>query len=812
MSAVATGAENTPSLQTDFYIIKAEWIRLKRPSYFLTMFDSTQEYVSVSKAMPGRPVKIRVSTRNYHLCSSLTISVFEEGTENTIQEFTVRHSGVGTAFVSEEIEIRPEWIGKKLKIKVVSNAVQREVIGKELEIVPLEFEEVRIKVVDCRTGEFLKNKLVSKIQFKKNNAVIAEESFKRNEAKVEYTTSDFYNVSTKVLKRLKPAITQTEINDNQYTSDWMTHYNDYWNVRTKSGFSNLTQGNPPAIMAKNIIEHYNAHRSTDDAGILKIFIPLPLLDENEIKIEVGFFDFPVVLEALKKDGRSVVRRTRDQHNQKTGFSIVWEGKLRNDGTRDKSTQDTDWGKKFGWMIKNVSQSSEFKVSEEMVVKDDKNDFIYLNGDILSCFYKERNAHFVLLAMQWCQPIWDDVADPDSARSQRSNEKVYVNKKDSNGRWVSGLCMHITSMHTDNSVSSGSFYGFFSNSPGADPRNRKHQGVDLYSGPSGDLPAFAVHGGKLTAREGGDYGYRGNLALGKNGGNPTFHYAHLRAAVTAKDWVMAGEIIQKSGRTTSSSTFFDAKYPSHLHFELINSNGAKVEFKEITTANPPAGAVYTKPTGDNAFLFQGNDYPLILPCQCHYGNSRTVSQCRFSNTDIIKTCFSVLQYPYTNNLLMSRISRLTSSELNNATGLIRFICPHILGTSANKKAQLQAKVKFIHVNHDRFNPSIFVLENGSETSTLNTFFSATLKIDGKLNDADSKKPIRQLVKAYYYCKNGTKINDSDKKIDDTRIGAFIDKYENNIAISSDADYSLINDFYTWFVGISFSKMCLNTTLP
>ncbi len=548
-----------------------------------------------------------------------------------------------------------------------------------------------------------------------------------------------------------------------------------------------------------------------------------------------------------------------------GFNIRWNG-----------TQNNQWNGNWGWEAtkevarttinitpesfsreaftdgtfsfvetNEITLNTEFKVSQDIIIKNNGEAFdsqsslkdqfygimsVFFDPNIRTCPYNpENNAnnpHFVLFAMRWCQPVWDGIEDPNPSEGQRSNNFVFVNMRHED-QWVRGLNMHIPSKH-EAEENSGPYYGTFSGSS-PHPRGNHHQGVDLYSGEDGHNPAFAIHAGELKRYGGSGYGYRAYLLFG-GVNEPCFHYAHLNEQVTAKDWVMSGEIIGICGLTKglNPTTYFNEPY--HLHLEFISSvntttppiNDGKVDFSEVVNINPSDDATYFAPTGANAFLFQGNRLPLILPCRSVYcnepdGDPSHKGCIHQTERTAYRHCYAVRQFPYTNNLLLPRTPYLVSNDLHPATGIIRYICPYI-DRIGNNSVRLQIKLKFLLVNRERFTPAIFSY-GVNETATFNSFFYNNinnLAIDGAIGNG-TKRAIRALVRAYYYCENSALPNanrilaEGDLRISNTKIEAFVDRYVDNTIIPTDTDHNIIINFYNWFSNdIDFSNISLNTT--
>ena len=721
------------------------------------------------------------------------------------------------------------------------------------------FEEVQVAVLDCRSGRPLANKKVKRIVVKQDDVAIIDVKFDRT-------------VNHALTIELKDALKGLGFNDAEVKKG----YKKYWEARDSSAKAADAAGEPFPVFEARVIDEYKRHRATDDNGILTLQLPRVFFNGHSISVEVGFWDFPVFLEAVNDDPRvqdlapEPIRRDgvdiggsvllTDLGYNGTKFDIVWTGR----------EQSTDWNGNWGWEARRVSRNAapiapasggmvsatyflnsiglnagagnqevdmatEFKVSETIILKNNQaevnmkaaQNVSILDSSLFSMFYVKgtNNSPFVLYGMQWCQPVWDGIEDPDSDNNVRSNDFAFVNMKQGN-EWVRGLNMHIPSKHNGGS---GPYYGICDTiSPY--PRGNHHEGVDLYSGPTGDNFAFAVHAGKLKSHSGSGYGYRAYLLFG-GVGDPCFHYAHLQSSITEKDWVMAGEIVGTSGRTKTVSENYANHEPSHLHLEFIASatctnppiGGAKAPFSDVVDINPSANNPYSAPTGANAFLFQGNRLPLLLPCQCHFGSAQSVSQCRVGNgtNTGYKTCYAIQRYPYENNLLLANITDMVSDDLHPDSGVIRYICPHILGVNSGKDVQLQAKIKFLLVNKDRINPPLFPHapeENGTFNSLI-TVNASNFSIDGSIGNG-TKVALRQLIKAYFYCTNSDKedseriLADDNAKISNVKIDAFINKYKNNTPISIDEDYGIVNDFYNWFTDqnqVDFSNMCWNAPL-
>ena len=760
--------------------------------------------VSMPEGTNGVELKQKTFETEFEKEFQLTITKTDPSLEQEI-EFLFKASDDDTTFDNSGEE--NDLVCGRIKIKFEKKKIK--------------YEELKIKVLDCRTNDMIKNSKVNKIVLDGAYRITTDfnaEKFNKKSGKAD---------DTDLVKQSQQALDGLGFDTNgpgtSYGDAGRTAYNEYWKSRfpklvKDEVIEEVNEGNPPNEMLEFIIEEYNSNFSTDDSGLIHLKIPKYLLDEAT-ELQIGLKDSPIVLEATANSKDTVVARSKDTTGGGTGFEITW-----GDGSGGTVEQSTEWGGKFGWQMSKDTMSDEFKVSLEIPIKEEKGKFTGFDQKLLSKFYKDENSayHFVFYALQWCQPVWDGIEDPDPEAENpvRSNDYAFVNKKQDN-RWVRGLNMHMTTRHAG---SSGPYYGFCAPvSPF--PRGRRHQGVDLHSGSSGNDSAFAVHGGELKKHFGSGYGRRAYLLFGGIG-DPCFHYAHLEEEITEKDWVMAGEIVGTCGRTFNSggTILVPDEYPSHLHLEFITSaasitppiTGTKVPFNEVVDITPPSDKTYSAPTGENAFLYQGNNLPLLLPCQCHYGSEQEVSQCRASDGAITNTCYAIARFPYENNHLLSTFSSMVSEEIHPTSGLIRYICPHILGEEADHKIQLQAKIKFLLVNRERFNPSIFPHTN-DETTVFNSLITSNVEgmsIDGDIGNG-TYRAIRDLIRAHYYCVNNDKkeriLANEDNLISNEKILTFVNKYTDNTDIPSDDDHIYIRDFYDWFSDeskVNFNNMCWN----
>lgn len=834
---------------------------------------------TITTCAPAKKVNIQLKTSGFVENDEITLTITEyDNPSSTISEdIKVIVAANGDALY-ENFEIKGEWLFKEFVIKVKEGTYSDKKLDTEFLdsnarlFVMFDHTEVKIKVLDARTGARVEKARVENIRivdhesgnliFEKlnvsgtpyngNGFQTYEVNGDKDAAIITATSNPLPKRSMQALNRLLGLYTDETKLPGQYDDTWKGHYQTYWDKRLSG--SNIKvpvpENNPPTQVMEYIVNEYQSHRSIGENGILTVKIPNVLMNKKKVRIELAFWDFPIVKERsgseqagpIRKSSTQVVGEKTISVPEETKFAVKWKGAI---------PTSYEWGADFNWVLLDMPEGyddaddapatapestapSEYmlKYSANIIIKDDEEEFSCLNEDLFSPFYESTKCHFALFAMQWCQPTWDGIDDPwPEKNTRRSHDKAFISRKDVH-RWIRGIQMHLTTMYDP--VSSGPYYGVFCGSK-TGPRGDWHHGVDLYSGETGNNVAFAVHGGRVRKQGGGRYGFRAYLKLGgrNNNGHPAFHYCHLASPVTARHWVKTGQVIGTSGRSQDVDTVigtvtneFSGIYPSHLHFEFLanagrdddtetapyGNNAGKSAFSGIRTVSLPANAEYTVPTGENAFLFQGNNIPMMLPCKCHYTNSQITSCDMGATNTYYKTCWAFKRFPYTNNI-KNNFTEYAPVDLRPTTGLIRFICPHVMGTGANKSVQLQAKVKFLHVNKDRFDPTIFPHEE-SENSQFNSFFTdrSEMDIDGVVGTG-TMAAIRELIRARYYCENegdGRILVKDFENINDEHIKHFVNKCKDTAhTIPSSDDYEIVRNFYTWFTDdMDFKIMCLD----
>jgi murein DD-endopeptidase MepM/ murein hydrolase activator NlpD len=501
-----------------------------------------------------------------------------------------------------------------------------------------------------------------------------------------------------------------------------------------------------------------------------------------------------------------------------------------------ATQETDWGKPFGWEIQYGDAKSEFKVSEKLIIKEDTGKFEKFDDKLFSPFYEKHGFHFALFAMEWCQPVYDEIEDPpvEDNNDVRSNEKAFVNNLfDYDYQWLKDMHLHIVTKYAGGENSPwGHYYGFFEYMPKlyrvrTDNPNYRHHGMDLYTGENGDLPVFAVHGGKVEKGDADPGNNQQSVAAGYyvilkivNGesGQPYFRYLHLAEDATKFNgkYVLAGTHIAKAGRTG----FNIYKEPSHLHFEFNDGTGTKRhdEINRNDIVKPPF--CLSLPDGENRKFFQCNKLPLVLPCQCHLGqhkNNYAAIGCTFSKKEVLKNCWCVQEFPFTYEVLdeasHQEEAQVTKKDADQkldypslfppaASDVVRFICPHIFHNNADKGAQLQAKLRLIIENQVQTQytvPKSQYLKDLSYRSNPPLKRTNADKIDGSPGGS-TRAWIIALLRTY---QDTLPDWDPNKKLTLTAANEptshaqkFINKYVSNTPLND----TFLEEAYTWFNNI------------
>ncbi|WP_029902090.1 hypothetical protein [Prevotella sp. 10(H)] len=589
-------------------IIESKWIN--------------QDSKLIKSSMPTAKVKIELTTEGIVDDETVTVLIIDEK-ENKLQSVEIKVSD--NKAISDDIEIPKAWVDHILQINVEKgNKYEETHLGSKLNVSNLTITELRFKIVDCRANTAIRNARTSKVAISYGETKVEKIFDLKKDAKA-LSTSTKVKSSMEALQKLGYGESDV-IPKNNYDETWHAHYNKYWADRSAAfHVAKLESGNPPDNMMKFIIEEYNSHRATDSSGILTVKIPTPMLDEHNVEVEVGFFDFPVVLERINGDSRtnSVLR---SNENDATEFKIKWRG-----------PQSTGWGGNFGWVIHSGRVSeAEFKVSETIKIKNDLNKFEKFDPEILSSFYDaddNSSPHFHLLAMEWCQCVWDGIDDPEEVGI---NEYSCVENAD-----YANLNMHIVTTYFDIGGSDpygGKGYGKSEvrNSGGYLWRSAGHRGLDIHANLGDNI--YAVHGGKLTrgfaTKVGNKLTVTWTTPMSAN-----ITYLHLNGYVDGipENYAMAGRIVAYAGRTGNLGAI--SEWPGHVH---LNVGATPVHVIGLRTT-------LAQLHDDNLnVVIPNNDYPMLFPCRCAVTSAtQDPSGCEFDNTTFATPCWAVheLKCPY-----------------------------------------------------------------------------------------------------------------------------------------------------------------------
>ena len=529
------------------------------------------------------------------------------------------------------------------------------------------FEEVQVAVLDCRSGRPLANKKVKRIVVKQDDAAIIDVEFDRT---VDHTLT----------VELADALKGLGFNDAEVKKG----YKKYWEARDSSAKAADAAGEPFPVFEARVIDEYKRHRATDDNGILTLQLPRVFFNGHSISVEVGFWDFPVFLEAVNDDPRvqdlapEPIRRDgvniggsvllTDLGYSGTKFDIVWTG----------SEQSTEWNGNWGWEARRTSKNAapiapasggmvsatyflnsiglnagagnqevdmatEFKVSETIILKNNQaevnmkaaQNVSILDSSLFSMFYVKgtNNSPFVLYGMQWCQPVWDGIEDPQGELvAGSSNENVYIQNPE-----YAHLNMHVVTDYKGHGIFNGQVVSAGGKEYGTTRHEYKHSfdidSVDLMTGAVGAVKLFAIHGGN-AARNGASNSSTGlyvtliceNSVFGTDDNKRGVRFLHLDSySVDNNSYVMAGQEIGRAGRTG-----IPTQYPDHCHMDY----GAGAAKHEASILNHRSELDLF-----NRRCIPHYELPLTMPCKSERAIS--ISSCNFDCTTALN-CWAAIE--------------------------------------------------------------------------------------------------------------------------------------------------------------------------
>jgi hypothetical protein len=604
-----------------------------------------------------------------------------------------------------------------------------------VQIQTVQYEFIRIQILDCRSGAPIPNCRVKKLIIRHGGTEVVTE-FAMDKIKID-TSKPIY-ASQVALYRLG-FITDVKNVTNAYSGDSITAFNNYWANRASGEVPTASSKNLPVEAHYSLItKEYNSHYETDSSGILTVRIPQNFFNGQRVEVEVGLFDCPIILEELRNDSRNSsahppVGRDFLRLWEAPNFKIVW----------NNGTQNTAWGGLWGWEARKMIPSNtrprttymgtntrttqpyaaqpatvecitEFKVSELLVIKNNSNSFT--NNSVLDTSNMSVNflstvadsPHFVLFAMQWCQPVWDGIDDPQGTQNGIINEDSYIQNTD-----YSGLNMHIVTLVNDGLGSEkygGKGYGKCEvNAIGHTlwRGNTGHAGIDLYARDTDNI--YALHSGTLTQSLSHDGG--NTLKLAWNGSQAGYlSHLHLTSySRTNNEYVMAGTIIAIAGRTGNLGLL--SEWPGHVHLNIQARSPHEVGLR-TTVQNYGVGQ-------SNLNCIPFNDYPLVFPCKCQVTSvNLNPTNCRFDDTTYASACWAVaeLKCPYmTGNTKRDRRLQAQLRFLNYYSGNIDGVFGII---PANSKSHVSNTRQAIYnfKQHNNLTVNTFSANNYDLTAT------------------------------------------------------------------------------------------------
>jgi len=561
-------------------------------------------------------------------------------------------------------------------------------------IEPVIYQQIKIKILDIRSGRSIKDARVKQIILE------AVDSNNQTHTITQAFNYDWNSIAESAIKAVNGLVKETQralwrlghydanvteaVADGSWDMASTNAYNDFWQEHLlDNSYVHTGTGAPSGDKLRYIIDEYNEHGYSNDAGVLNIRIPLALLAEKQVRIELGFFEFPVLLEKRAQD-------TADSHvlcrrlnpfgtvsEAETGFVVRWEGQ----DTQGNVIQSSDWNRNknwddtivtsdkchFGWQVEDVQNlpalnNTDFlRVCLNIQIKDDFQPFTALNPALLSTFFdaEQYSYHFVMFGMQWCQPVWEPL--PESAMFWIDGPVHPTNNTplglftiiNQDERTLPAMCTMYDA--SANKSGQGRDYGanvFYhgqtgSNGPVNDtahftptellqifklmdfgpsreyaPRSRGHHGID-YHAVNHQSPVFAAYGSKVifNSRMTG-YGRIIRLKI-KNSKN-IFSMAHLSEQhnlnVVLDEVVMAGKYLARAGRTDSITDPNSYYVDGPTHLHL---EIAQNDNPSRRISDPKLIVMRVDSDHDvdgNRNLFLNNYSFRLFPCDCHGGES------------------------------------------------------------------------------------------------------------------------------------------------------------------------------------------------
>lgn len=572
--------------------------------------------------------------------------------------------------------------------------------------VPFRYEVVRIKLVDIRSGRPIEKARVKQI-------ILLPEDDCASYLPLSYNFENYYSYNLDnnygLLRRAKNALSSFGYacgnNEANFNNIEIAAFNRYKNDRFLREIPDVPPGNnPPENLLRYVYDEFANHLESDENGVLNILIPIAYMENRKLKMQIGFFEFPIILE----DEHLITRPDIDI--KPTNFQINWVGEEGGNNAQSVDWQENINGRHFGWHVACCGSTTEtfLKVCLEIELKTDTGPFTGINGPQLSHFQDDiyYPYHFTIFGMVWSQPVWAPL--PPTA-THRIRGKVDPGTGTTEGTFepipgdAVNLPVMVTNWRSGGGSGGGRDYGMLiprgtndvfpnpinahdssqvtlqSYPPRIPPRgNRPHHGIDYY-GIEGQSPAFVPNGGVVAVYSTTSNGYGITLII-RNRHDQRFRLAHLfnnhrNADIVVNAIVPAGLFVGYVGRTfTGGSNAGRHNYPVHLHLEICRGSYT------VRFANPLSIFINDDV---NSNLFLNNNSHRLFPCDCEGRGG--------DNQDEGKSC-SI-------RLIANRPS-ISNIVYRDCWAFRNLHCPYIrsdYGADHNRVARIKAQLLFIFLH-------------------------------------------------------------------------------------------------------------------
>ena len=474
-----------------------------------------------------------------------------------------------------------------------------------------------------------------------------------------------------------------------WSDDWSKQYKRWQQVRFGRAPASCWDWIKSEDDAKTLLDESRSF-VTDEKGCIAVPVPVAKIQAG-FKLEVEFKEFAIVAESTSKEEKGTsdilwrtytpqrldeieagVPFTPSPIGGATGFFAEWVD-------NQQTARNSNWGWKLNRPNPQETEktlSREFKTSwvfeiPAFQVTDEEEDFTWLRMQrrhgCFSMFYdgSEFTPEFVLFALVWCQPVYDDFDDPvvrGNATAAGTNGFVWPNdgargsprEPSDDGTRPVGMHLHIVTQYYDMGGSDpfgGKGYGMYEHddSPTTWRGGDGHHGIDVHAGVNDHF--FAVHAGTASyTANNGALGRTVSLSWKDTDGTArATSGGHLTdKAGTMPRFVRAGELIGITGRTGNLSA--TSNQAGHVHLN--------VGFMHPLRNVPDEHNRCCIPTNYRT--------PLLFPCRCEtVADAATLSVCNFENSTIANQCWAVNDLACPHMPRTVQLTELTSSAKNTA---------------------------------------------------------------------------------------------------------------------------------------------------